>query len=87
MENNRIGLKDNKIPKKNKKQLTVTFESWDYDCSDGCCTWFGTSLYLNNKKLPHPDKDGSGDYVGDDIEISLRAVLKELGYNVKIEHR
>lgn len=77
MENNRIGI----------RSLTITFESWDYDCPDGCCTWFGTSLYLNGKKLPHPDEDGSEDHVGDDIEVALKAVLKELGYNVKIEHK
>lgn len=72
---------------KSRIEIRLTFESWNFNCSDGCCSLYGTSLYLNDKKLPHPDEDGSEDYVGDDIEVALRAVLKELGYDVKIEYR
>jgi bifunctional NMN adenylyltransferase/nudix hydrolase len=32
-------------------KLKITFKEWDYTCGDGCCTTFGTKLYLNDKEL------------------------------------
>lgn len=67
-------------------KLKIKLEGWDYTCSDGCCTDYGTKLYLNDKLLEHPDPEQwNNNYVGDDVEMSLRAVLKELGYEVEFE--
>jgi hypothetical protein len=66
------------------QRISIHFDEWDYTCGDGCCTTFGTRLIMNGKELEHPDasvEDNS--YVGDDIQTTLRAVLKELGYEVE----
>jgi hypothetical protein len=69
------------------KKLKITLESWDYTCGDGCCTDYGTKLYLNDKELEHPDPEQwNNNYLGDDVETSLHAVLKELGYEVEFEN-
>lgn len=68
------------------KKLKITLEDWDYTCSDGCCTDYGTSLYLNGEKLEHPDSEQHyNGYIGMDVGTALRAVLKKLGYEVEIE--
>lgn len=65
-------------------KLKITFKEWDYTCGDGCCTTFGTKLYLNDKELEHPNTEIlDNSYVGDDIKTALHAVLKELGYEVE----
>lgn len=68
--------------------IKITFEDWGYTCSDGCCTNFGTKLYLNDKELQHPNPEiWDNNYVGEDVETALHAVLKELGYNVEFENK
>jgi len=67
-----------------KSSVFIEFKEWDYNCGDGCCTSFGTKLFLNGKELEHPNeeiKDNS--YVGDDTQTAIHAILKELGYDVK----
>jgi hypothetical protein len=67
-----------------KSSVLIEFKEWDYTCGDGCCTSFGTKLFLNGKELEHPNeeiKDNS--YVGDDTQTAIHAILKELGYDVK----
>jgi hypothetical protein len=65
-------------------KLKITFKEWDYTCGDGCCTTFGTKLYLNDKELEHPNTDIlDNSYVGEDVQTALHAVLKELGYEVE----
>jgi hypothetical protein len=68
------------------KKVKITLEDWDYTCGDGCCTSYGTKLYLNNKELEHPNPDIlDNGYVGMSVETALHAVLKKLGYEVEIE--
>lgn len=70
------------------KKLKITLEKWDYTCTDGCCTDFGTYLYLNGKKLEHPNPEiYDNGYLGEDLETGLQAVLKELGYEVEFENK
>lgn len=65
-------------------KLKITFKEWDYTCGDGCCTTFGTKLYLNDKELEHPNTDIlDNSYVGEDVQTALHAVLKKLGYEVE----
>ena len=69
-------------------KLKITFKEWDYTCGDGCCTTFGTKLYLNDKELEHPNTEIlDNSYVGEDVQTALHAVLKELGYEVEFENK
>jgi hypothetical protein len=69
------------------EKLTIKLEDWDYTCGDGCCTSFGTHIYLNGKLLEHPNPEiHDNGYVGMSVETSLEAVLKELGYEVIFEY-
>lgn len=68
------------------KTIKITLKNWHYQCSDGCCDNYGTEVLVNGTLLDHPEGLGSG-YVGDDVELSLRAVLEHLGYNVLIENK
>jgi len=68
------------------KKVKITLEEWDYTCGDGCCTSFGTKMYLNGKELEHPNPEvDDNSYVGDNVTTALLAVLKELGYQVEID--
>lgn len=67
-------------------KLKITLEDWDYTCGDGCCTDYGTKLYLNGKLLEHPNPEQwNNNYIGGDVETALQAVLKELGYEVEVK--
>lgn len=68
------------------KKVKITLEEWSYTCADGCCTSFGTKMYLNGKELEHPNPEVlDNSYVGDNVTTALLAVLKELGYQVEID--
>jgi hypothetical protein len=70
------------------KKLKITLEDWDHTCGDGCCYSYGTKIYLNGKELEHPNPEvHDNSYVGMDVDTALRAVLKELGYEVEVENR
>ena len=67
-------------------KLKITLEDWDYTCGDGCCTDYGTKLYLKDKLLEHPNPEQwNNNYIGGDVETALQAVLKELGYEVEVK--
>jgi hypothetical protein len=57
--------------------LNIKLQSWDHTCSDGCCSSWGTNVFINDEIV------SNGDY--DDIRLILKEVLTELGYNV-VEH-
>ena len=68
------------------KKVKITLEEWSHTCGDGCCTSFGTKMYLNGKELEHPNPEvDDNSYVGDDVTTALLAVLKELDYQVEID--
>lgn len=69
-----------------KKHVNIEFQSWNYTCGDGCCTDYGTEVYLNGELLETVHEDGTKtDVNGDDPIDTVMAVLKKLGYNVEIE--
>jgi hypothetical protein len=69
-------------------KLKITFEDWDYECGDGCCTSYGIYLSLNGERLEHPNPQiHDNSYIGMDVENSLGAVLKKLGYEVEFEYK
>jgi hypothetical protein len=61
---------------KNKK-LTITFDEYNYQCSDGCCDHYGTVTTINGKELPLHNQD---------YETIVEQILKHLGYEVEIEN-
>jgi len=71
--------------------LIVEFEDWEYSCSDGCCTDYGTRIYINDKKLEHPHSTTEeyipSDYIGGEATTAVEAVLKKFGYNPIISHK
>ncbi len=71
------------------KKLKIQIKDYDYTCADGCCSDTYRTIVLNGEELEHPDstKDNyiSNIYLGYDVELSLRAVLSKLGYEVEIE--
>lgn len=67
------------------KKIKITLDNWHYSCGDGCCDMFGTKLYLNDEELEHPTPNQTNNYLGDDVENALKAVLLKLGYEVEIE--
>lgn len=70
------------------KKLKITFEDWYHECADGCCSYYGTYLSLNGERLEHLNPEvHDNSYIGMDIENSLEAVLKKLGYEVEFEHK
>jgi len=67
--------------------VKIKLEEWQYQCGDGCCDNYGTYLYVNGKKLEHPNPEiYDNGYLGQDVSTALEAVLKELGYEVEIEY-
>lgn len=67
--------------------MKITLKEWDHTCGDGCCTDYGTQILIDGKEVEHYDKDiVVNTYVGCDVEVALRSVLKHLGYgNVEVE--
>jgi len=65
--------------KQMKEKLRITLKSWDWECGDGCCHLYGTTLSLNGK-------EAESEYTGDSVEQALKFVLRELGYEVEITH-
>ena len=71
----------------NGNTIKIKFEEWHYQCGDGCCDSYGTYLYLNGKKLEHPNPEiHDNGYLGEDVQTALEAVLKELGYKVEFDY-
>jgi hypothetical protein len=69
------------------KKIKITFQEWTHTCADGCCTSYGTKLFLNGKELEHPNPEiWDNSYLGDDIQTALHAVLKELDYQVEFKN-
>jgi N-acetyl-anhydromuramyl-L-alanine amidase AmpD len=58
------------------EKLTIELQDWDHTCGDGCCTTYGTDIYLNGEKLEEQYADNSTN--------ALKAVLEKLGYEVEI---
>lgn len=69
------------------KKLKLLLKDWNYTCGDGCCYEYGTIIEINGEEVRHPDdKLLSNVYLGNDVELALRSVLKYLGYEVEVEH-
>lgn len=58
--------------------IKVSFEDYEYKCSDGCCYDYGTIIRVNDTQLPSNNYQDTGN--------SVEQVLNYLGYNVEIEY-
>ena len=69
------------------KSLKITLKEWDYTCGDGCCTEYGTQILIDGKEVEHYDEEQVVNaYIGCDVEVALKSVLKHLGFgNIEIE--
>ena len=67
--------------------MKITLKEWDYTCGDGCCYKYGTQILIDGKEVEHYDEEqGVNIYVGCDVEVALRSVLKHLGFeNIEID--
>jgi hypothetical protein len=57
--------------------LKIEIEDWDYNCGDGCCYEWGSTVTVNGVKL---ETNG----LADDF---LRKVLEHLGYKIDIDYK
>ena len=58
-----------------KEKVKIELSEYLYNCTDGCCTEYGTVTTVNGKELPLYNQD---------VGTILRQVLEELGYEVEI---
>jgi len=62
--------------------MKIEFRHWDHTCSDGCCTDFGTEIYIDDVLVEHYNSDIGSAYAGLHAETAVLSVLKHL----KIEY-
>jgi len=67
------------------EKLKIELKGWDSICGDGCCADYGTFVILNGEEVEHynPEQHNNS-YIGDNVEVALRSVLKKLGYDVEV---
>ncbi|HRH58105.1 MAG TPA: hypothetical protein PLS10_10645 [Chitinophagales bacterium] len=58
-----------------KEKLQISFNEYYHNCSDGCCTTYGTVTIVNGVEL---------EFHNQDIETIVRQILEHLGYEVEI---
>ena len=57
------------------KKLNIKLIHWVHNCSDGCCTDYGTDTIVNGEKMP---------LINQDAATILEMVLEHLGYEVEV---
>ena len=58
-----------------KPKIKIEIDEWMYDCSDGCCTNYGTTTKVNGEEMP---------LINQDAGTIIRMVLEHLGYEVEL---
>ena len=58
--------------------MRIRLDHWHRQCGDKCCDWWGTDIYINEKKIDR-------EYSGDDTVTILEDVLKHLKINAEVE--
>tara|TARA_B110000908_G_C10057059_1_gene358861 strand:+ start:508 stop:714 length:207 start_codon:yes stop_codon:yes gene_type:complete len=56
-------------------KVKIELDEYYNNCSDGCCTNYGTTTTVNGKELG---------FINQDVGTILEGVLRELGYDVEI---
>lgn len=58
------------------KKVKIRLKDYDYECGDGCCTWYGTITEVNDIRLPIENTDRY---------TIIKQILEHLGYEVDID--
>jgi hypothetical protein len=58
-----------------KPLIVITLDDYCYNCSDGCCTNYGTLVKVNGVEMHFHNQD---------VKTILEQVLEHLGYDVEI---
>lgn len=66
----------NVAPDSNRPKIKVTLNEYTYNCSDGCCTNFGTKTTVNGIELSNHNQD---------TETITLQILDHLGYDADVE--
>lgn len=59
-----------------KPKLNIKIDEYYYNCSDGCCTNYGTITTVNELELPCHNQDAP---------TMIKQILEHLGYEVEME--
>ena len=57
-----------------KKKVTITRKSYDYECGDGCCSEYGQTWYVDGEEVHSSPCEHS----------ALIAILDHLGFDATI---
>jgi len=57
------------------EKLTIELNEYNYECSDGCCTNYGTIVKVNGAEMPFHNQD---------TRTIVEEILQHLGYEVEI---
>ena len=55
--------------------MKIALQPWEYHCSDGCCSEYGTKVYIDDELVTE---------YGNQDHVLLRSVLEHLGYTLEI---
>jgi len=59
-----------------KGKIKIELNDYDYNCSDGCCTNYGTVTKVNGVELSCHNQDAG---------TIVQQILEHLGYEVEVE--
>lgn len=57
------------------KDIKIELDEWMYECGDGCCTNYGTTVKVDGVEMP---------LINQDAGTIVRQILTHLGYNVEL---
>jgi len=60
-----------------KEKLKIELIDYDYDCADGCCTYYGTMTKVNGVELECHNQDTA---------TIVKQILEYLGYEVEVNY-
>jgi hypothetical protein len=58
-----------------KKKIKIEIDEWVHNCSDGCCTTYGTTTKVNGEEMP---------LINQDVGTIVTMILEHLGYEVEL---
>lgn len=63
--------------------MKIELKDWEYICSDGCCTDYGTKILIDGVEIEHykntREEPLDNAYVGNNTEVAILSVLNHLG--------
>lgn len=57
------------------KKVKIELQDWYHECGDGCCTEWGTDIFVNGELMESNRED---------LDSALKEVLTHLGFDVEI---